>query len=227
MAQADVTNIQGYAVLKTVNQAELTNIQGYALTKPGSPVSLRDVRGYAMVQAPAQVSLRSVGGYVLTTPAAPLPLGVTGKQAVLNMIVARSKITRPTSDFTIDPAAVLTGDESFNATVKAYAAAASGLLGNTTFRYNRVKLSRINVVSGSFELGTAATIYDLIPALNAASGLVLTTDDIEDGPIASTDTSVTLKAKASSYWFIPGDTLVIGKNLTSINIPISSNTIDW
>jgi len=227
MAQVEITNIQGYAAVTPVRQVEVTNIQGYAAVRKPAVVSMRDLRGYAMASGFSQVALRTVGGYVMTTPAAPLPLGVTGKQAVLNMIVARSKITRPTSDFTIDAATVLTGDESFNSKVKTYAAASSGLLGNTTFRYNRVKLDRINIVSNAFDLGTATTIYGLIPALNAASGMVLTTDDIEDGPIASTDSTVTLKAKASSYWFIPGDTLVIGKALPSINIPISSDTIDW
>ena len=227
MAQVEITNIQGYAAITPARQVEVTNVQGYASITPARQLALRDVRGYALAQGFNQVSLRSIGGYVLATAPPPLPLGVTGKQAVLNMIAARSKITRPSSDFTIDAAAPLTGDELFNSKVKAYATASSGLLGNMTFRYNRVKLERMNVVSNAFDLGTATTIYGLIPALNAASGLVLTTDDIEDGPIASSETAVTLKAKASSYWFIPGDTLVIGKVLPSLNIPISSDTIDW
>lgn len=227
MAQVEVTNIQGYVTITPARQVEVTNVQGYVLYTKPNQVSMRDLRGYVMASGFSQVGLRTVGGYVMTTPASPLPLGVTGKQAVLNMIVARSKITRPTTDFTIDAPAILTGDDFFNATVKANATASSGLLGSTTFRYNRVKLSRMNLVSSAFDLGLATTIYGLIPALNAASGLVLTTDDIEDGPIATTDLTVTLKAKASSYWFIPGDTLVIGKSLPSINIPISSDTIDW
>lgn len=199
----------------------------YTYQKNPAQIGVRQVRGYAIVASPAQMGLRQIRGYAMTTPFTPLPTGVTGKQAVLNMIAAKAKTARPSTDFTIDPATVLTGDPLFNSKVKTYAAASSGLFGNTTFRYNRVPLSRMGLVSGGFDLGTATTIYGLIPALNAASGIVLTSDDIEDGPIAASDTSVTLTAKSTSWWFIPGNTLVVGKNLPSINIPISSDTIDW
>lgn len=227
MSQVDVTNIQGYAVLKTVNQVELTNIQGYAIVAPAVQLSLRKFGGYAMTKAPAPMGLRAVAGYAMCTPFTPLPSGVTGLQAVLNMIAAKAKTVRPATDFTVDAPAVLANDPLFNSTVKAYATAASGLTGNKTFRYNRVPLSRMGLVSNAFDLGTFTTIYDLIPSLITASGVKITTDDINDGPIASTDVTVTLTSKAGSYWFLPNSSLTIGKTLPSINVPISSDTIDW
>lgn len=192
-----------------------------------SPMSLRAVRGYAMASVPAQMALRSVVGYAMAAVPTPLPQGVTGKQAVLNMVLARSKKTRPATDFDIETPNVRTGDEYFNSTVKVIAQPASGLLGSMVFRYNRVPLNRMNLASNSFDLGTATSIYALLPAINAASGMILTTDDIEDAAIDPSAATVTLKSKPGSWWFLPNSTLVIGKVLTSINVPISSDTIDW
>jgi hypothetical protein len=199
----------------------------YTFQKSPSQLSLRRLGGYAMAKQPAQLSARQIRGYAMCTPFTPLPAGLTGQQAVLAMIVAKSKTIRPTTDFTIDASTVLTGDPLFNSRVKATATSASGLFGSYTFRYNRVALSRMGLTSSSFDLGTATTIYGLLPAISAAAGITLTTDDVEDGVIGAGDLTVTLKAKASSWWFIPGNTLVIGKTLPSINVPISSDTIDW
>lgn len=227
MAQVDVTNIQGYALTDPVDQAEVTNVQGYALLKMPSQLSLRSLGGYAMASKPSQLGLRVVGGYVMAGVPTPLPAGVTGQQAVLNMIAAKAKTSRPASDFTIDHANILDGDQFFNSTVKAYASAQSGLAGSMTFRYNRVPLSRMGLLSTGFEIGAATTIYGLLSTISAAAGITLTTDDVEDGPILSMDETVTLRAKSTSWWFLPDSTLVIGKPLTSISVPISSDTIDW
>lgn len=147
---------------------------------------------------------------------------------MIQLITKKAKtINRPTSDFTIDPSNVLTGDPLFNSTVKAYATAASGLTGNYTFRYNRADVSRMLADPSSLVIGTATTVYGLIATLNAASGLVLVQDDLVDGPIGPDDETVTLTAKSTSWFFVPGSTFAPGKPLTPIGNVITNDTLDY
>lgn len=211
MARVQINNGQGYALVDPPKKVQITNAQGYMLQNPPNPISVREVRGYVMAKRPNQLSLRQFVGYAMVRPLPPLQQGVTGERAVLNMIAALAKTSRPYSDFTVVTPEVLANDALFNTRVKATATASSGLFGSKYFRYNRVTLGRMGVPSGKFDFGTATTIYELIPKLNASSGMTLTTNDFVDGPIASGATTVTLTASNTSFWFIPGNTLVLTK----------------
>jgi len=87
--------------------------------------------------------------------------------------------------------------------------------GSVTVNFNRLNLSDIAVLtSNTLKVDTVTRVYDLIKYLNYFYGMVLTTDDLIDGPIALDSNgagSVTLQASATSYGWIGSVTLNLVK----------------
>lgn len=87
--------------------------------------------------------------------------------------------------------------------------------GSVTVNFNRLPLSDIAVLTSStLKVDTVTRVYDLIKYLNYFYGMVLTTDDLVDGPITLDSNgagTVTLTASATSYGWIGSVTLNLVK----------------
>lgn len=205
----------------------ISNVQAYALSKEPAPVSLSNVQVYALSPEPAPLGLRAVHGYVLVADTL-FPKGVTGIVALTNMVLRQSKINRAASQFTVGAPEAYSGPETalHNSRVLVTAEASSLLRGSMYFYYTRVPLVRIPIDLASIVIGSATSTHGLISAINTASGMVLTTDDIVNTPITAGSVEVTITVAATSRFFLPGDTAQVG-----FTPPLSSmfktDTILW
>lgn len=205
----NVAEIHGYALTHPTLQVKVAEIHGYALVASTRPSAIRSLQGYALGVPPQTVGIRALNGYALVT-INPLPK-VTGKAALMTMILAAGKTVRPESHFSLGvPEVYNDPNAAYSARVPLTALPVSQLTGSMYFYYNRVPLNRIGDL-GSLTIGSATTTHGLITAINTATGLALTTDDIVDTPITSGATTVTLVAASTSYMFIPDSTLTYGR----------------
>jgi hypothetical protein len=173
------------------------------------------------------IAIRSIVGYAIGIPPAVLPKGVTGQVALMNLVIAAAKSPRTSSDFTLGAPTVLTGNANYNSQVLVTATGTSNLQGSITLPYNRVDIGRIIDDKSHFDFSSATDLTSLLPLLNTASGMTLTSDDINPITIASTDESITLTAATTSRFFIPGLTIVLGMALKPITAVITGTTLDW
>lgn len=212
-----VAGLQAYALVHPINTVKVASLQAYALISPPQPLSLRNLQAYAAVRIPDTLSLRNLQGYVAVSTAS-LPKGITGKDALLAMIVAKAKSTRPANHFTVVAPVDYTGDGgTHNTQVLTSPTQAALLSGSMYFIYNRVDIKRMMDDPSSLAFGSATTVHELIPAINAATGMIITTDDLVNKPLVPGAGVVTVTAASTSYFFTPGTTIVLGqaKTLTS------------
>jgi len=186
-------------------------------------INLRDVRGYAMSNVPNQIQLRNIAGYAMV-PFSPLPLGQSIPTALMNMILANQKASRPASHFVLGAVEVGTV-EGYNSKVKLTPTAAAQLRGEMYFHYNRIHMTRIPDLS-SITFSGATSTHGLIAKINTLTNLQLTTADIVDEPIAAGLTETTLTAAATSYLFMPGSQTQVG-NTTLLSSLFKTDTILW
>lgn len=115
--------------------------------------------------------------------------------------------------------------------IVATAASGSGYFGSQTFTYNRVDLGFMLVNEPDLLIETEVTsVYDLLPALNAAFGIQLSTDDIVDAVIPATEpdvnTPVTITAKATSLVWAKSVTINVTKPLVALSSVLTQTTLD-
>lgn len=220
----NIANIQGYVLTHPNNNVNVANIQGYALVSPPSPIALRTIGGYAMGMPPNSVQLRSLNGYALT-PFSKLPAGVTGATSLMAMILAKAKSTRPATHFNLGAVEVGTITD-YNTKVKVTPTALAKLSGEMYFHYNRIYMNRLPDLS-SVVIGAETTTRALISKINAVSDVQLTADDIVDEAISSEMSVVTIKAAPTSYIFVPGTTISVGKDLPPFSSAFTDPTIRW
>lgn len=189
--------------------------------------NIAHIQAYALYPEPNQLSLRNVQGYALVFDVA-LPKGVNGPTALTNLILAQSITARPASHFNIGVPEAYSGDQTpyHNSRVQVTAAAASLLQGSMYFYYTRVGLAKIPTDLTAISPASAATTQALIPAINTASGMTLTTQDIVDEPIPAGAVEVTITAAATSRFFIPGDKTQVGFTPTLAS-QFKTDTILW
>lgn len=207
--------------------ASIAGIQAYALTREPAIAKIAGIQAYALYKEPAALGLRNIQGYALVSDT-PLPKGVTGKVGVVNLILTQSKIPRTADHFTLGVPEAYTGSETVlhNSRVLATATATSGLQGSMYFYYSRASLIRIPTDLTAIVIGSATSVHGLIAAINSASGMVLTTDDLVDSPIIPGAVETTITAAATSRFFLPGDTAQIG--LTPLlSTQFKTDTILW
>lgn len=84
--------------------------------------------------------------------------------------------------------------------------------GSTVLRYSRADIARhfINDTHLGITVDSNTTIYTLLPLLNIAHNVLMTTDDINDGPVLAGATGITLTAKTTSFLYLPGTTVRLG-----------------
>lgn len=191
--------------------ASVTSLVINALYKEPNIASVQSLIVSAMYSEPNPLALRNVQGYALVADI-PFPKAVNGITALMNLVLAQSKITRPASHFTLGVPEAYSGSETVlhNSRVRVTATAAAALQGSMYFYYSRASLIRIPTDLTAIVIGSATTVHALIPTINSASGMVLTTDDLVDGPIPAGAVEATITAAATSRFFLPGDTAQIG-----------------
>lgn len=207
--------------------ASITSIVGSALYKEPNLASVQGLTAYALYSESNTLALRNVQGYVLVSDVA-LPKGVNGATGLANLILAQSKITRPASQFTIGAPAPYKGPESalHNTRVQVTALAASQLQGSMYFYYSRVALNRIPTDLTAIVIGSATSTLGLLSAINTASGMVLTAEDIVDEPIVAGSVEITMTATSTSKFFLPGDKVQVGFT-PLLSSQFKTDTILW
>lgn len=127
-------------------------------------------------------------------------------QILVDLINATNGTSLTLTDIDFSACAA-TGGGNRNTGVTITAKPNTGYTGHRDLTYDRVDLASIpGSRSKVFQLGSAVSAKDLLPALNAAYGLNLTTDDIIDDPMPTftggdpaEQEPFTLRAKATSY----------------------------
>jgi hypothetical protein len=175
-----------------------------------------------------QQALRSIDTFVMyTTINTPTPLAADGA-GLLAQINLENGITLLARHVTIGPpVATPASDTRFNTQVTLDSVAGQGYKGQMIVRYNRASIAGKSVSLSNIDLGSATTIYGALATINAASGMVLTTNDVEDGPIDSEATKIELTVKAGSYFFTAGSKVMAGKTLPSFAALFNDPTIRW
>jgi len=214
----NVSTLQGYALTRPAMGAKVATIQAYGLLTPPNPVALRQLSGYAMAAPANTVALRQLGGYAMV-PFAKLPVGANGPTVLMTLILQKSKSVRPASQFTLGPVEVST-EPGFDTKALLTALPASLLGGSMYWYYNRSPMSKLSSTGNiaNIAIGSAANVHALIPAINTATGMVLTTADLVNDPIVAGSVEVTLTAAATSYIFQPGSTVNVGFTPTLASI---------
>jgi len=221
----NAASIQGYALTRLATPVNVAEIHGYALTTPPAQLALRRFQGYVMGVPPNSLAMKTFNGYAMAYNVA-LPKGVDGKTGLMNMILAVSKTVRPATHFSLGAVEAYNDpNQIYNSRALLTALPAAQLSGSMYFYYNRTGLARMGSLAGVV-IGNAATTQALIPAINAATGMTLTTADIIDEPIAAGSPEVTITAASTSYFFTPGDTCQVGFTPTLAS-QFKTDTILW
>lgn len=173
---------------------------------------IRNAPTYVMVGLASAIALRNAPVYVMVGDAYPFPTGVTGKQAVLNMIKALTNQNFAEGAVTLGyPSVNNSLPNGRNATVTLTAHPISRYTGETDFHYTRIAISdKLAAVASSIVISGETSVHQLIPKLNTAAGIVFSEDDLVDSAIGGGATSTTLTVASTSYFFIPGDTIQVG-----------------
>lgn len=161
------------------------------------------------------ISLRHVELYALTREAG-LPLGVTGKTALLNLLNAEAVtgVTLSASNVTLTPK-VVSDQPNFNSLVEVKGSPALGYTGAFSVYYNRVGLSQAFVGKDTKTLPVlTGSIHQSLAAINSAFGLQLETIDVVDKPLTAADYQVVLTASETSCLYTPGSAITLGSPRT-------------
>lgn len=177
-------------------------------------VTFRKITRYALVEIVPQVSIRKISSYALVRDATTaLTKGKSSIALLLELVNANSKGTVFTQTTLRLSNPTAENYQVFNTKVTASATdAQTAYAGSTLFRYNRAAITRhfINDMQLGITVSSNTTIYDLLAALNTAHNVVMTTDDVVDGPVLAGATGITLTAKSTSFLYLPGTTVRLG-----------------
>lgn len=168
---------------------------------------LRLAPTYALLGVPTGVVARSFPSYLLVDEVKILPKGVTGKQALFDLIMQQTEEAFTIDDFVFGlPKSV--SHENKNTEVTLYPKPATGFTGKITFYYNRRPLSDL-FLPPEIVVTDEVTSYDFIGDIVAATGVTVGEEDLEETLVQ--ETSLTLIAGPSSYFFIPGTSQTVLK----------------
>jgi len=175
-----------------------------------------------------QQGIRSLDTWVMYTAInTPTPLAADGA-GIIAQINLENSVTLLARQVTVGPPVdTPAGDLRFNTQVTLNSVVGQGYQGQMVVRYNRASIAGKSVSLSSMSLGSATTIYGALAAINAGSGMVLTQNDVEDGPIDPEASQVELTVKSGSYFFTAGSKVMAGKALPSFAALFSDPIIRW
>lgn len=199
----------------------IRNITGYALAAELPPVkgmTLRKVTGYAMSKVPVQLNLRGTYVYGLYTPAKVVPRNKTNKLLLLDLINTETTEAFTLSRISMGPAVVNLTPFEKNTSIELTALALSGYRDKAILKYNRYNISLyFPDTAWKLTIPTETTLHSIIPAINAAYGCNLVTDDVVDHVVSANATVLKITANSASYMFIPGTTVQLGISLPTLS----------
>lgn len=185
-------------------------------------ISLRNITGYALVKAVAPLSNKiSVRNEVLLVAYGKLRTvtrSKIGKLLLLDMINEQTPEVFTTNDLTFDSPVTNAVAGEKNTKVTVTSAVGSSWSGSITFQYNRFNFDQyFPDTAWKLTILAATTVHSLIPAINAAYGCNLVTDDLVDHVVSANATVLKITASSESYMFIPGTTVQLGISLPTLS----------
>ena len=214
-----ISNAQGYVLAKEPQMASIAEVHGYVLAKAPSPIAVRQLVGYSAVTLPSPILARQIAGYALINDGNPI-VGKNGRDAIFDAIMVQSKTVRPKTHFTLGQPEAFSYNGpalSYNARIKLTANLAAKLKGEMWFHYNRTSIAHMLRDPTVVRVIGVANTHALIPLINAATGYVITTDDIVDEPIPAGSDWFEVTAAATSHMFVPGSKGVVGQKPLNID----------
>jgi hypothetical protein len=174
-------------------------------------MSVRRIAGYAASSVPIQVSLRNLYIYSLYTEPKVILRNKTNKLLLLDLINKETTEAFTLSRISIDLPKVNSIAFEKNTTVVVNALLLSGYRDSVTLKYNRYTIDQyFPDVTWKLNVTVATTLHTLIPAINAAYGCNLVTDDVVDQPVKANASTIEITAAATSYMFLPGTKVRLG-----------------
>lgn len=140
------------------------------------------------------------------------PFNIAGSVAILNLLNTQAKKVFTYSDIAIGGPVAITDDGVVNTEIEVTAYPISGYKGTTKLQYKRVPI--YNAVDNKallININSNTTIHALLPSINSAYGLALTTSDVENTAVSIGAALISLTAASTSYVYLPGSILYLGQ----------------
>jgi len=201
-----------YVATKPVPTIEIRKATAYILATVVDPLTIRKVNGYALTTSQDPIDIRRISGYALTDQVKRPSFALSGIVALLAAINKEKSVslTLDTVSFA-NPTVNPTTTDYLNTYIKVSAKRASGYQGDYTFNYHRFLLSEaFEGQTLSLPATVGSTIWATLAAINTKYGLKLEQSDIVNGAIANGATGFTLTVAATSIYYQPGTTVVLG-----------------
>lgn len=181
-----------------------------------TPVKLGSLQGYALVAPAVALKVGAVQGYALVrTPNTP-NFTLSGKAALLAAMNKQYKSAFTDTQVSFGNPQALVNDPDYNTSTLLSTNRTSGYSDNKTMRYNRVDfaLAMVGKDTALPTTGMGSTVFASLTAINTKYGLALTTEDVIDGPVSGTGT--TIVAANTSWLYQPGTTMRIGTQIPTM-----------
>lgn len=194
-------------------------LTGYAGYSPAASIVARKISAYALISTPALISVRKVAAYALASPRS-IPAKNKTSLALLYEIInnnSKSMVFTETDLIVTNPQSV--DYQGYNSKVNvATTILTKNYSGNTFLFYNRIPILNhfINDLEIGFAVPANTTIHTLLPLINTAHNLLLTTADVVDGPVLTDPDTITLTGATTSFLYIPGSVVQIAKPAVSL-----------
>lgn len=160
--------------------------------------------GFALHRQIEPAFLTRIGGFILVGETA-LPKDIEAKMAVEDMILELATEGLVRGDLVIGPPEV-TDQFNRNTRIEVTWPGNPVVEGSVYFYYNRVGVGELKLPPG-FALQEETSSYQLLPRVRSVTGIWIVEDDFVDLPQGN---GVTMRAAASSYFFIPGSQIIVG-----------------
>ena len=162
--------------------------------------NLRQAVTYVVYTPIRLPTVRSAVTYVIYGDRA-FPKGVTGQQALFDLIKELTDVVLVPGDMTIGPPEPVAINDC-NTRIKV-SSKKIGVRGDMYFYYNRAEMRRIPIPANF--VPSATDLHQLVPDLQLATGMLVSEDDFVNAPV--TAGKVKIEAASSSYFFLPGSFL--------------------
>jgi len=167
----------------------------------------------------AYVTMRFAANYAVVRSALTVSLAAKPSREQVLALAARSA-AMPINDDTVSMTGPVAATKytDRNTSVTLTAKPGSGYKGSIELHYSRIPLSKYFPDPRWLLPATATetTIHALLPAINAAYGVNLSTAEIADAPVPANATTVTLEALAGSYVFQEGSRFAFATPLANV-----------
>lgn len=181
-------------------------------------LSVRNITGYAVTVSDIapKAEVRHVTGYAFYSKSR-FDRAVLGRTNLLN-VIASECLGVLDNICTVGPSIAADEVGKKNTKVLITAKAIGGYRSDFYMYYNRIQIDRcFPDTAWKLTIPTETTLHSIIPAINAAYGCNLVTDDVVDHVVSANATVLKITANSASYMFIPGTTVQLGISLPTLS----------